>query len=655
MTKETFQFDADVAQLIQLVTHSIYSNTDIFLRELISNANDACQKARLLSLQDTTYLGDETNLEIKIDVDTEEKTVTITDTGIGMSREEVIEHIGTIAKSGTKAFVENLKKQAAEKKKKEENNESTDLIGQFGIGFYSAFMVAKKVELITKANGHDAVHWSSTGDGNYEITDSDKTTRGTTVILHLSDQDDNEAYADHHRLRWLIKQHSNYVPVPITMKKLENSKPIEERETINEMKSLWTKRKSEIKTSEYEEFYKALTYNQEGPFDTIHIDIEGTINFKALLFIPKSPSMFESMMWGGGDDKEYGPSLYVQNVLIMEKAKELLPVWLRFIQWVVETPDLSLNVSREILQSNTVLAKIQKTLVKEVLKSLTYLAKTEQDGYAWFYDHYARYLKEWVYYDGENKETIASLLRYHSLLENKAVTLDEYMTNQWLEPKKEKEASEDEKKDTDADTPTTETWNIFYLTGKSVVEIEQSPYLEQFKTHKKDVLLMGDPLDEYITQSLTSYKWIDLKNASSPDIHLGDKKDIEKQKKETEKQEKEHKWFLDAIITHIWDTVLEKAEFTQKIGNNLAVLVTPEWQPSPQMERVMKAMGQTVPPVKRIIQINPSHPLVASELNNKEPNTELLQYLYEQAFLIEWGELEDMAGFIKRVNHMISK
>jgi molecular chaperone HtpG len=296
MTKETFQFDADVAQLIQLVTHSIYSNTDIFLRELISNANDACQKARMLSLQDSSYLGDETTLEISVDVDTENKTITITDTGIGMSREEVIEHIGTIAKSGTKAFVETLKKQATAKKKKEENNESTDLIGQFGIGFYSAFMVAKKVELITKANGHDAIHWESTGDGNYEITDADKTTRGTTVILHLNDQDDNEAYADHHRMRGLIKQHSNYVPVPITMWKLENGTPSTERETINEMKSLWTKRKSEIKASEYEEFYKALTYNQEGPFDTIHIAIEGTINFKALLFIPKSPSMFESMM-----------------------------------------------------------------------------------------------------------------------------------------------------------------------------------------------------------------------------------------------------------------------------------------------------------------------------------------------------------------------
>lgn len=644
-------FDADVAQLIQLVTHSIYSNTDIFLRELISNANDACQKARLLSLQDTDYLGDETELGITIDVDTEKKTITLSDTWIGMSREEVIANIGTIAKSWTKAFLENLKASAKEK----DDNASTDLIGQFGIGFYSAFMVADKVTLETKAKDHDPVLRTSAGDGSYELNDSTKTTRGTTITLYLKEEDDNQAYADHYRLRWLIKQHSNYVPVPIQMLKIEEGKPTDTYETINQMQSLWTKQKATIKQEEYDEFYKSLTYSQEGPLDTIHIHIEWAVNFKALLYIPKSPSMFESMMWWGDNDKEYGPSLYVQNVLIIEKAKELLPVWLRFVKGVVETPDLSLNVSREILQSNAVLAKIQKKLVKEVLKSLAYISKNNAEDYAGFYDHFARYLKEWVYYEQEQKEEVAGLLRYSSLLKDDMTSLSSFVET--LPDVAEIIAPDDwEKKDdeeTNEDAP--DKAPLYYLLGKSTVELQQSPYVEQFRQNKTDVLLMADPLDEYVVQALSSYKGHGLKNASSPDIHLWDEKEIEEKKKETEKKSEENKDFLTGFVKLIGDEKIEKAEFTHKIGDNLAVLVTPEGQVSPQMERMMKAMNQPVPPIKRILQINPDHPLVAEQLNSKKADEHFMKYVYEQAFLLEGGELEDMASFVKRVNSLISK
>ena len=673
MPTEKKHFDADVAQLIKLVTHSIYSNTDIFLRELISNANDACQKARLKSLQDPSYLGDETELQITIDIDTDKKILEITDTGIGMTRDEVIENIGTIAKSWTKAFLEALEKE----NKKKTKDKNTGLIGQFGIWFYSAFMVANKVELETKAKGAKAVLRRSTGDGNYELDTSSKKTRGTTVRLFLSSENDNEAYADYHRIKGLIKKHSNYVPVPIFMPKLKDGKPTKEYEQVNEMQSLRTKQKSSIKKEEYEEFYKSLTYSQEGPLDTIHITIEWAVNFKALLFIPKQPGMMEQMQWWGIDDKEYGPSLYVQNILIMDNAKELLPVWLRFVKGVVETPDLPLNVSRELLQSSAVLAKIQKTLVKEILKSLHYVADTQNDAYQEFYGHYARYLKEGIYYDIENAENIAGLLRYYSWKNKGAITFDEYIkklsrddllerpkkTSKKNKKKTKNDDNENENNNAQDDDNTSEpselSKNIYYLTWKSLVALEQSPYLEQFKEHDIDVLLMDDPLDEYVVGALPSYKDHKLLSASSPEVQLWDKKKQEKAKKEQEEKTKTHQKFLDHFKKQIGEDKLENIQFTNKIGNNLAVLVTPSGQASPQMERIMKAMGQSIPPIKRILQINDKHPLVskAIALFNKDPKspeaTKILQYIYDQSFLLEWWELEDMAGFIKRVNEMI--
>lgn len=655
--KETMNFDADVAQLIKLVTHSIYSNTDIFLRELLSNSNDAIQKARMLSLQDTSYLWDETDLQITIETDPDAKTITITDTGIGMSRDEVISNIGTIAKSWTKAFLESLEKNAKAKKdaKKDKKNESwstsSDLIGQFGIGFYSSFMVAKKVELETKANGSDAVKWTSEGDGAYELADSDKKTRGTTITLFLNNDDDNDAYADYYRLRWLIKTHSNYVPVPIMMKKLEEMKPTDEREQINQMQSLWTKQKSTIKQEEYDDFFKTMTYSQEWPLDTIHVSIEWLVNFKALLYIPKQPGMFEQMQWA--NEQEYGPSLYVQNVLVIEKAKELLPVRLRFVKWVVETPDLSLNVSREILQDNKILEKIKQALIKEVLKSLSYIAKTEPDAYANFFAHYGRYLKEWVHYEREFQDDIAWLLLYATLEEEKPRTFAQITEN----TKKDTPLVDTKENETPDDKETSwekkEQFPLYYLTWKSLSEIRHSPYLEQFKTHKTDVILMWDPLDEYVVNALQEYNDFKLVSASSPDVHLWDQAEQEEKKKETEKKTNDNKDILESFAKTLGEEKIEKVEFTHKIWNNLWVLVTPEWMPSPQMERIMKSMGQDVPPTKRILQVNDEHPLIKKILAKWDDSEEVMKYVYEQAILLEWWELEDMAGFVKRVNGLI--
>ncbi len=629
-------FDADVAQLIQLVTHSIYSNTDIFLRELISNANDALQKAKIKSLANTSYLWDEVDLWIYIDTDPEKKTVTITDTWIGMSKDEVIEHIWTIAKSGTKAFLENMKQQ---------ETTWTDLIWQFWIWFYSAFMVAKKVELETKSVWEDAVKWSSVWDWSYEISKSSKTTRWTVITLHLNSENDNDAYADYYRLRGLIKKHSNYVPMKICMYKLEESKPTQEWETINQQQSLWTKQKSSVTQDEYDDFFKSMTFSQEWPFDTLHLHIEGGLNFKALLYLPQSPSPFESMQ----GEQEHWPSLYVQNVLIKDRCPELLPVWLRFVRWVVETPDLSLNVSREILQDNWVLQKIQKSLVSEILKSLVYLKKNESEKYTAFLTSYGRYLKEWVHYSVDNKEKIASLLNYFTL-EDWVQWLDAYLTALYWDDEK-------------SDDTWSDDWDskpIYYLTWKSVHEITHSPYLEQFKEHNINVLLMDDPLDEYVIQALWSYKDHPLVSASDPSIALGDKKKEEKKQKATEKKAEEHKDFLSSLHSFLWEDVLENVEFTHKIWDNLAVLITPQGQATPQMERIMKAMGQDVPPVKRILHINDEHHLVKGLLkeydwSKKIADEDLMRYIYEQAVLLEWWELEDMTWHIKRINRLLQK
>jgi len=407
-------------------------------------------------------------------------------------------------------------------------------------------------------------------------------------------------------------------------------------------KAIWTKNKTEVKKEEYQEFYQSLSFDNNPPLDTIHVNIEGAVNYKAILFIPQQKNPFQGMMQQ--PDQDFGPSLYVQNVLIMEKCKDLLPQWLRFAKGVIETPDLPLNVSRELLQNSAIMQKIQSSLVKEVIKSLSYIKKNKAENYQTFFQDFGQFIKEGVHSDFTNKEKLAELLTFHSLLENKPITIDEYISS----VETHNNVSHKEKK------------NIYYIIGKSLPELLSNPYLEQFKNNKVDVLLMDSPLDERVVASLPQYKEYTLKSATSSDIHLGDQKEQEKNKKESSTKEQENKDFLAYIISTIWNDKIEKVQFGHKGENTLGIFIAQEGQPTAQMEKIMKAMGQEVPPIKRTLELNINNPLVnkAIESYNKDPKStksqEYIKYFYDQAILLDGGELENTNEFINRINTLLN-
>ncbi len=641
------EFWADVAQLIQLVTHSIYSNKDVFLRELLSNASDAIQKAKMFAAQQSDYLWDELDLHIIVDVDEEKKILTITDTWIWMSREDIIEHLWTIAKSWTKAFLEKMKQT--------KDAQTWSLIGQFWIWFYSAFMVAKTVEVESKAPWSEAVLRSSDGSWTYEIKNSKKKSRWTVIRLYLSD--DADEYLKRDRLTSLITRHSNYVPVPIMMFEMNEDKKTKKLEQINAMKSIRTKQKSEVSQDEYLGFYKALTFDQSEPLDTIHISIEWMVNFKALLFIPKNPPVF----WYIDPEQDYGPSLYTQNVMIMERCKDLLPVRLRFVRWVVETPDLPLNVSRELIQSSAVLQKIQKTLIKEIIKSLRFVMKEHRDQYSDFFSHYARYIKEWVHYDFEHKEDIWSLLLYSSWKHKKTLSLDEIIDNLPVseEAKEKTDTNQDttNEQDQQEETPTSSKKYLYYLLWQTMAQLQASPYLEQFQDTDHDVILMDDPIDERVVQAMQSYKWRDfvsVMHATDVSSQQNDQQDNTIDKKS---------W--DDFLTHAQSVLpqdrIENVIVSSKLKDSLSILVTKEWAASAQMERIMQSMGHDIPQQKKTLELNAHHPLVQKMLalfNKKwsqDTTNELILYAYQQAIFLEWWTVDDMHWFLQRINKLLTQ
>lgn len=627
-----YSFEAETERLLELLTHSIYSNKEIFLRELISNASDAIDKARIKSLTDSNYLWENSNFEIKIDSDSENRIITLEDNGIWMTREEVMKNIWTIAKSGTKDFLEKLK----------ESKEQNNLIGQFWVGFYSVFMVAEKVELETKSNDSEtSIIWTSQGKWNYDLSEWSKTSRGTIIKIFLK-KEENE-YAQNWKLRELIKKHSNYVWVPIMMKEVENetNKDSEKKwEQINETKAIWNKNKSEIKDEEYQEFYSSLSYDFKKPLTHIHLNTEWMISYKSILFIPQEKNMF-----GGNDDpsKEYGPKLFVQNVLILEKARDLLPVWLRFVSGVVQTSDLPLNISREMLQSNTNLEKIKKWLTKKIVEKLKFELKENGENYNTFLQNYGKILKEWIYYEQDLKEDIAGIVKFHSLLENKEITLDEYLQKAKIE---KTEGEGEEKK---------EIKTIYYITAKNLAEAKANPYIDQFKNKNIDVLLLIDTIDEWMVGVLNEYAGNKLTSITSSNLELQN----EEEKKDFEEKTKEFKDLFELIKNTIWSEKLEKVQATSRLGENVWALTTKEWWLTPQMEKMMKAMGQAIPTQKRILELNPESPLVISMFEEfkkdlkSEKLRDMIQYVYEQAILLEWWELEDYRWFINRVNKFI--
>jgi len=626
MSKKTYSFEAETERLLELLTHSIYSNKEIFLRELISNASDAIDKARIKSLTDVNYLWDNSNFEIKINIDKENKTIIIEDNWIWMTRNEVITNLWTIAKSWTKDFLDKLK----------ETKEQNNLIWQFWVWFYSVFMISNKVELETKSNDSDkSIIWISEWKWKFEINEWNKETRGTLIKIYIKDED--LEFIEEWKLKELIKKYSNFINIPILMLETENESNKDNRkyEQVNETKAIWDKQKNELKEEDYEKFYSSISYDFAKPLTYIHQNTEWTISYKSILFVPSKKNMFYN-----NDDatKDYWPKLFVQNVLILENSKDLLPVWLRFIHWIVSTNDLPLNISREMLQSNNTLEKIKKSLTKKLIEKIAIELKDNTE-YDEFLENFWKFLKEWIYYETELREKIAELLKFNTLL-NKKITLDKYLEEVPPTKKEDKEIK-----------------NIYYVLAKNENEARSNPYIDNFKQKGIDVILLTDPIDEWLIQVLTEYKWNKLLSITNSKLEEESKEEIEK----IEESKKELKDLLELIKNTIWTDKIESINISNKLWDNLWALKTKEWGLTPQMEKIMKAMWQHIHENKKILELNSNHKIIKmmqDEFNTdikSEKLKDLILYTYEQAILLEWWELEDYKWFINRVNKFIEK
>lgn len=627
MTKETHQYQTEVQQLLDLVIHSLYSNKDIFLRELISNASDAIDKLKFDSLTNQDLIKDGGDWKVKVAFDKENKTITVSDNGIGMTRDEVIENIGTIAKSGTKQFLADLKSKDAA------NN--PELIGQFGVGFYASFMVAGDVTLITKKAGDDtAVKWESKGDGSYTIEETDKDSRGTDIILSLND-DSAENYLNEWKLKEIIKKYSDFVEHPIVMdvEKEEGEGDKKEtkivEETINSQKAIWTKSKSEITDEESKDFYKHISHDFADPMETIHYHAEGASEYKALLYIPSKAPM--DLFY---KDYKGGMNLYVKRVFIMHDCKKLVPEYFRFMKGVVDSSDLPLNVSREILQEDRNLERIKKGLTKKILGSLKKMKEKESETYEAFYNEFGVVLKEGVHYDYENKDKIIDLLLFESTATKagEKISLKEYKENMGTEQKE-----------------------IYFISGESRADVENSPHLEAFKNKGYEVIFMLDSVDEFIIPNMMEYDGVKLQSVERSDLDLD-----ENTKKEKETKEKEYKDVLDLIKNCLVEEIKD-VKISTRLTDSASCLVAGADAMTKQMEQMMKAMGQEVPSSKRILELNPSHAILTSMQKIYESNKESEQLkdysllLYNQALLTEGSKVKDPKRFAKIVSDLMIK
>jgi len=640
MSTQTKAFKTEVSQLMDLVIHSLYSNKDIFLRELISNASDAIDRARYEALTNSDIQEPAGGWKIKLASNKEAKTLVLTDNGIGMNEVELEKNIGTIANSGTKAFLKELS--AADAKDRPE------LIGQFGVGFYASFMVANTVEILTRRAGEtQAWHWKSTGDGTYEIASAERETFGTTITLHIREDEDCGEYLDEWKLRKIVKQYSDYIAFPIVMdvtrseKDEEASKDKEDpvykdvvkEETLNSMKAIWTRAKADVTEEEYHQFYRGAFHDYEDPQSILHWSAEGTQEFKALLFLPKK-APFD--LFYSEDSK--GLHLYVKRVFIMNDCKELLPSYLRFVRGVVDSADLSLNVSREILQNNPMVRRIGKNVVSKILSSLKDMQEKEPAKYEVFWKEFGRVLKEGMHTDHANREKIAALLRFES---NKteagaSISLHDYVARMLPDQKE-----------------------IYFLTGDNRASVEHSPLLEAFKARNLEVLFFTDTIDEWVIPALDTFEEKNLKGIHRGNVDL----DNEDEKKEKEVKRKEaadtYKSTLEALQKALGDKVKE-VRLSDRLTESAAVLVADESGLDPHMERMMKAMGQAMPPSKRILELNPAHPVMAKLKSMTEASSEaplLAEYaelLHDQALLTEGSPLPNPAKFAQRVSKLMA-
>jgi molecular chaperone HtpG len=623
---ETLGFQAEVKQLLKLMIHSLYSNKEIFLRELISNASDAADKLRFEGLTDKALYETDPDLKIRVSFDSKARTITVSDNGIGMSRQEVIENIGTIAKSGTREFFEKLTGDDAK---------DAHLIGQFGVGFYSSFIVADKVTVLTRRAGLTSEHgvkWVSDGGGEYTIEMVDKPSRGTEVTLHVREGEDE--LLNSHRLRSIIRKYSDHITLPILMKKEEwdkdkgENRVTDEDEAVNQAGALWARPKSEITEEQYHEFYKHVAHDFEAPLAYTHNKVEGTKEYTQLLYIP-ARAPFDLF------DREHrrGLKLYVRRVFIMDDAEHLMPPYLRFVRGVIDSNDLPLNVSREILQESRDVEMIRAGSVKRVLSMLEDLAENNKEKYAPFWKEFGRVFKEGLGEDHANRERVAKLARFastHKDSEEQDVSLADYVGRM-------KEGQD----------------KIYYVAAESFAAAKNSPHLEIFRKKGIEVLLMTDRVDEWALSFLTEFEGKPLQSVAKGGLDLGKLAD-EGEKKEQEKDAGEYKDLIERIKKALGEKVKD-VRVTQRLTESPVCLVADEHDMGMHLERLLKAAGQQVPNSKPILEVNPHHPLVARLKSETDEARfgDWSQVLFDQALLAEGGQLEDPAGFVKRLNQLV--
>lgn len=617
--KETLGFQTEVKQLLQLMVHSLYSNREIFLRELVSNASDACDKLRFAALENDALYEGQTDLNITLSADKDSKQIILSDTGIGMNRDDVINNLGTIAKSGTAEFLSNL---SGDQKK------DSALIGQFGVGFYSGFMVADEMIVETrKAGDAQGVRWSSTGDGQFSVEEIDKPDRGTRLILKL--KDDALEFADDWRLRSLITKYSDHIPVAVQMfKRDDEGKPTTELETINTAKALWTLPKSEVKKEDYNEFYKHIAHDFEDPLTHAHNKVEGKLDYTSLLYVP-ARAPFD--LWNREAPK--GLKLYVQRVFIMDKAEEFLPLYLRFIRGVVDTADLSLNVSREILQQDPQVASMKAALTKRSLDLLTKLAK-DKEAYTKFWEQFGEVLKEGPAEDHANQEKIAGLLRFASTEDDKADqvhSLDEYIER----------AGEEQD-------------SIYVVIADSHANALGSPYLELFRKQGKEVLLLSNRIDEWLVSHLREYKGKKIVDIAKGDVDV-EKLSSKEDAKALKEKAKEAKDLLKRMQDVLGESV-EEVRVSGRLVESPSCLVVNEDDMGIQMRKILEASGQSMPAGKPILEVNPEHALLKrlDQESDEDRFASLTQVLFDQARLAAGDDLEDAAAYVRRVNQLLA-
>jgi len=614
--KETLGFEAEVRQLLDLMIHSMYSNKEIFLRELVSNASDAMDRLRFEAISNEGLYDKDTELAIKIRFNKDARTITVSDNGIGMSRSEVIEQLGTIAKSGTRQFFDSLTGDQAKDAK---------LIGQFGVGFYSTFIIADRVTVTTRRVGlgpEEAVRWDSEGKGEYVVANVEKMTRGTDVVLHLQEGEDE--FLDNFRLQEILRKYSDHISFPILMPK-EGEESGEE--TVNSAKALWVRPRNELTDEEYDEFYKHVAHDFEAPLARIHSRVEGTLEYTILLFVP-SRAPFD--LWDR--QSRHGVKLYVRRVFIMDDAEYLMPTYLRFVRGVIDSSDLPLNISREILQQNKQVESIRNGSVKKVLGLLEDMAKNDPQKYGTFWKEFGHTLKEGIIEDHKNRETLAKLLRFWSTQADsgeKSVSFDNYVGRM----KKGQEA-------------------IYYATGDSILTLKNSPHLEVFRKKDVEVLLLTDEIDEWVITHLMEYDKKPLKSIAKGALDLG-KLEEKEEKEQTEKADDEYKELLKQIKDTLGEKIKE-VRITQRLTTSPACLIDDEHSMGRHMERLLKSTGQTVPMFRPIMEINPDHPII-QRMKQGMVESELAEWshiLFDEAMLSEGGHPEDPVAFVQRVNRM---